>query len=169
MPAGRPLILPKTINDYDFACLAKTEKHSRTRIRLLGLHNLQLGNCLRKTAETLGVKELSVKNWLKRFSKNGLEGIKEQRGRGNKRKLSDEQQQAFREAILELQANRQGGRIRGADVLKLMKEKLGINCCLDTAYETLKRAHFVWITARSQHPEADEAAQEAFKKTSGKN
>lgn len=169
MPAGRPLTLPETIHNHDFAALARAENHARVRIRLLGLHNLQNGKGLRETAKILGVRELAVKNWLKRFSLNGLEGIKEQKGRGAKRKLVDEQQQAFREAILELQANRHGGRIRGADVLKLMREKLGIDCCLDTAYETLKRACFVWITARSQHPEADEAAQEAFKKTSCKS
>lgn len=169
MPAGRPLLLPETIHNHNFALLAKTESHARVRIRLLGLHNLQKGKGLRETAKILGVRELSVKNWLKRFSLNGLEGIKEKKGRGAKKKLPDEQQQAFREAILELQANRHGGRIRGADVLKLMREKLGIDCCLDTAYETLKRSRFVWITARSQHPEADEAEQDAFKKTSGKN
>lgn len=169
MPAGRPLILPENIYNHDFALLAKTEKEARVRIRLLGLHNLQKGKGLRETAEIMGVHELSVKNWLKKFSLNGLEGLKEQKGRGAKKKLPDEQQQAFREAILELQANRHGGRIRGTDVLKLMREKLGIDCCLDTAYETLKRAHFVWITARSQHPKADEDAQEAFKKTSLKN
>lgn len=165
MPRGRPLALPNTINDYDFAALAKIEKHPRVRIRLLSLHNLQKGNGLRETAQILGAHELSVKNWLKRFSQDGLEGLREQPGRGAKKKLQDEQLMVFRESILELQANRHGGRIRGADVLQLMKEKLGINCCLDTAYETLKRAHFVWITARSQHPEANEEAQDAFKKT----
>lgn len=169
MPAGRPLKLPETIYDHDFALLAKTENHARTRLRLLGIHNLQKGKGLRETAEILGVHELSVKNWLNRFAKNGLEGLREQKGRGNKRKLHDDQQEAFREAVLELQANRSGGRIRGSDVLELMREKLGIDCCLDTAYETLKRAHFVWITARSQHPEADEATQSAFKKTSKEN
>ena len=149
MPAGRPLKLPAALYDYDFALLAKTENHTRFRLRLLGLHNLQKGKGLRETAEALGVHELSVKKWVKRFCNNGLEGLREQKGRGNKSKLRADQQQAFREAILELQANRSGGRIRGSDVLNLMKEKLGIDCCLDTAYETLKRANFVWITARS--------------------
>jgi transposase len=169
MPAGRPLLLPQTIHNHDFALLAKTENHSRTRVRLLGLHNLQKGKGLRETAEILGVHEQSVKSWLTRFSKDGLEGLREQKGRGNKRKLSEEHQEVFQEAILELQANCHTGRIRGADVLKLMREKLGINCCLDTAYETLKRAQFVGIKAHSQHPKADEAEQEDFKKTSSKS
>jgi hypothetical protein len=34
--------------------------------------------------------------------------------------------EAFREAVLQLQADKKGGRIRGQDVLNLMREKLGI-------------------------------------------
>ena len=41
MTAGRRLNLPETINEHDFALLAKREKHARTRIRLLGLVILQ--------------------------------------------------------------------------------------------------------------------------------
>lgn len=166
MPAGRPLKLPKTIQEYDFSLLAKKEKHARTRIRLLGLDHLKKGKTARETAEFLCVHENSVKRWLKSFVDNGLEGLKEKIGRGAKRKIPKNQEEAFRSSILELQANRNGGRIRGSDVLKLMKEKLGIDCSLDTAYESLKRANFVWITSRSKHPNADQEAQDEFKKKS---
>lgn len=166
MPAGRPLKLPKTIQEYDFSLLAKKEKHARTRIRLLGLDHLKKGKTARETAEFLCVHENSVKRWLKSFVDEGLEGLKEKIGRGAKRKIPKNQEEMFRSSILELQANLNGGRIRGSDVLQLMKEKLGINCSLDTAYESLKRANFVWITSRSKHPNADEEAQDEFKKKS---
>lgn len=73
---------------------------------------------------------------------------------------------AFRQAVLELQKGRKGGRIRGTDVLELMKTKYGIDPSLRTVYDTLKRADLVWITGRSIHPKADLEAQETFKKTS---
>lgn len=166
MSAGRPLKLPSNFKEYDFAQLARREKHARARIRYIGLDNLQKGKNIREVAKILSVHENTVKNWVKRFCEKGIEGLKEQPGRGAKRKIPEEHQQVFREAILELQANRKGGRIRGLDVLELMRKKLGIDCCLDTAYESLKRANFVWITSRSRHPNADEEAQAAFKKTS---
>jgi transposase len=166
MPAGRSLKLPKTIQEYDFSLLAKREKHARTRIRLLGLDHLKKGKTARETAEFLCVHENSVKRWLKSFVNAGLEGLKEKIGRGAKRKIPKSQEEAFRSSILELQANRKGGRIRGSDVLELMREKLGIDCSLDTAYESLKRANFVWITSRSKHPNADQEAQDEFKKNS---
>jgi len=166
MPAGRHLKLPNTIHKYDFSLLAKKEKHARTRIRFLGLDHLRKGKTARETAEFLCVHENSVKRWLKNFIDLGLEGLKEKDGRGAKRKIPRHQEEAFRSAILELQANRKGGRIRGRDVLELMREKLGIECSLDTAYESLKRANFVWITSRSKHPKADQEAQDEFKKNS---
>lgn len=164
MPAGRPLHLPKTIQEHDFSILARKEKHARTRIRLLGLDHLKKGKTARETAEFLCVHENSVKRWLKNFTDQGLKGLKERLGRGAKRKIPKDQEEAFRTSILELQANRKGGRIRGSDVLGLMKDKLGIDCSLDTAYESLKRANFVWITSRSKHPNSDQEEQDDFKK-----
>ncbi|MGK5593726.1 MAG: helix-turn-helix domain-containing protein [Parachlamydiaceae bacterium] len=166
MTAGRRLNLPKTIHDYDFALLAKKEKHARTRIRLLGLEQLKNGKTAREVALHLCVHENTVKRWLNSFSKQGLDGLKEGIGRGAKRKVSKDQEEIFRASILKLQANRKGGRIRGRDVLTLMKEKLGINCSLDTAYESLKRANFVWITSRSRCPNSSHEDQEDFKKKS---
>ena len=82
--------------------------------------------------------------------------------------LCHEQEAAFKQAVLELQDNRKGGRIRGKDIMELMKEKYRINSCLNTVYNTLKRVDLVWITGRSVHPKVDVEAQEAFKKTSKK-
>lgn len=165
MTAGRPLTLPSLIKEYDFEKLAKQERHARTRIRLIAFAHLKKGKRIREVAEAMGVHETTIGGWIRNFKKDGIESLKEKKGRGAKRKIPEEQSQAFKEAVLQLQAGRKGGRIRGEDVLTLMKEKFGIECHLDTAYESLKRANLVWITSRSKHPKADEEQQETFKKT----
>lgn len=104
--------------------------------------------------------------WVKRFKVEGFERLKDKPGRGMKPFLPPEHKAAFRQAVLELQASKAGGRIRGSDVLELMKTKYGVDPSLSTAYNTLKRVDLVWITGRSIHPKADLEAQEAFKKTS---
>jgi hypothetical protein len=45
-----------------------------------------------------------------------------------------------------------------------MKEKYGVECSLKSAYNHLKLASLVWISARSRHPNADFEAQEELKK-----
>jgi transposase len=132
-------------------------------MRLIAFTHLKKGKRIREAAEAVGVHETTLGGWIRNFKKEGIEGLKEKEGRGAKRKITEAQTQAFRESVLQLQADKKG--IRGQDVLNLMKEKLGIECHLDTAYETLKRADLVWITSRSKHPKADEEQQEAFKKT----
>lgn len=82
--------------------------------------------------------------------------------------LSPEDRAAFKQSVLELQQKRSGGRIRGSDVLALMKEKYNVDPTLSTVYNTLKRADLVWITGRSIHPKTDIEAQENFKKNSEK-
>ena len=107
-------------------------------------------------------------NWVKRFKEKGIDGLLDRPGRGAKPCLSPEDMAAFKQSVLELQQQRSGGRIRGSDVLALMKEKYNVEPTLSTVYNTLKRADLVWITGRSIHPQADIEAQEDFKKNSEK-
>lgn len=109
MAAGRPLNLPSNFKGHDFVQLAQQEKNARARVRYIGLDNLQKGKDIKEVSKILSVHKNTVKNWVKRFRKKGVEGLKEQLGRGAKRKVPKEYEQIFREAVLELQANRKGG------------------------------------------------------------
>jgi transposase len=72
--------------------------------------------------------------------------------------------EAFRNTVLDLQRRRSGGRVKGQDVLEMMKNKFGVTCTKRSAYNHLKRAKLVWVSARSQHPKVDPLKQEEFKK-----
>lgn len=163
---GRKSAQLQKLDQYDFDRLAKTEGSSRERRRFLAFAHLREGRSFTEAAIAVRVKLRSLMRWVKKFRTEGFEGLKDKPGRGVKPFLSSEHRTAFRQAVLELQANRNGGRIRGSDVLELMKTKYGVDPALSTVYNTLKRADLVWITGRSIHPKADLEAQEAFKKTS---
>ena len=106
--------------------------------------------------------------WIEKFKTEGFEGLKDKSGRGAKPFLASEDHHAFRQAVLELQEKRIGGRVRGKYVLELMRTEYGLNLTLKTVYNTLTRSDLVWITGRSVHPKADLEVQKAFKKTSQK-
>ncbi len=163
---GRKSAQLKGLDQHDFDKLAKTEGTSRERRRFLAFAHLREGKSFTEAAIAVRVKLRSLMRWVKRFRTEGFEGLKDKPGRGVKPFLSPEHRAAFRQAVLELQVNRNGGRIRGSDVLELMKTKYGVDPSLSTVYNTLKRADLVWITGRLIHPKADLEAQEAFKKTS---
>ena len=163
---GRKAVQMEEIGQYDFDKLAKTEGSPRERRRFMAFAHLREGKTFTEAAASVRVKLRSLMRWVKRFRTEGFEGLKDKPGRGAKPFLSSEHRAAFRQAVLELQEKRTGGRIRGSDILELMRTKYGVDPSLNTVYNTLKRADLVWITGRSIHPKADLEAQEAFKKTS---
>lgn len=163
---GRKAAQIEGIEKYDFDKLAKTEGSPRERRRFMAFAHLREGKTFTEAAASVRVKLRSLMRWVKRFRTKGFEGLKDKTGRGAKPLIPSEHRLAFRQAVLELQEKRTGGRIRGKDILELMQTKYGINPTLKTVYNTLKRADLVWITGRSIHPHADLEAQEAFKKTS---
>ena len=156
------------IDLHDFKQLARTKGSPRERRRYLAFAHIQEGKSFTKAAEAVMVSYRSLMNWINDYRKHGIEALEEKEGRGMKPMLPSADQAAFKQAVLELQENRKGGRVRGKDIMELMKEKYGINPCLNTVYNTLKKVGLVWITGRSIHPKGDIEAQEAFKKSSKK-
>jgi transposase len=168
MMRGRKAAQIKGLEKYNFDKLARTEGSPRERRRFLAFAHIREGKTFTEAAAFVRVKLRSLMRWVKSFRTEGFDGLKDKPGRGNKPFILSEHQAAFRQAVLDLQEKKIGGRIRGKDILELMETKYGINPSLKTVYNTLKRADLVWITGRSIHPKADLEAQESFKKTSQK-
>ncbi len=156
--------LLEELQKHDFEKLAKHSAHPREKIRLLAFAHLKDGKSVQETAKAVKTCRNALYIWLKNFREQGLNGLKEKGGRGAKPKISMLESEAFRNAVLELQKGRSGGRVKGQDVLDMMKSKFGVSCTKRSAYNHLKRANLVWVSARSQHPNADPIKQEEFKK-----
>lgn len=166
MLIGRKRQLPTTMANIDFAVLARTEAHARTRIRFLGMARLNEGFTYCEVAQFLGVHLTTVQGWVRRFSIDGIGGLRESPRSGATRKLAADQEEAFKAAVMALGAQRKGGRITGHTVRTLLVEQFDVHCCLNSVYHLMQRLGLVWITARSKHPKQDQAVQDTFKKTS---
>lgn len=151
------------LKEYDFEKLTKGARNAREKTRYLAFVHLKEGKAVGEVSDIIKMSKNAIYVWLRKFNKDGLEGLKEQGGRGAKLKLPLSERGAFRKAVLELQAERRGGRIKGADVLEMMKKKFGVICGPRSIYNHLKRANLVWVSSRSKHPNADEVAQEEYK------
>ena len=82
-------------------------------------------------------------------------------------RLPKAQEEAFRQAVEELQRSRGGGRARGEDIRQLLAQQFGVAYSLNGVYELLKRLDMSWISARSASPNANPARQAEFKKKLG--
>lgn len=162
---ARKAQLPASLYQQDFISLVKQEKNANVRIRLLALSHLQSGKSFSEVAQLVYVTRQALHQWVNRFAQEGVTGLYDKPGRGNKPKLSPAEEEAFLLALNELKQQQQGGRVRGRDILRMMKDRFNIDCTLNTVYHTLARLGFVWITGRSCHPQVNIQAQEEFKKT----
>lgn len=158
------LIFFEENQQHNFKQLAKRSNNPREKIRLIAFAHMQDGKSVQEAAEAVKVSRNAVYVWLRKFKQNGLAGLKERGGRGAKPKIPMSESEAFRNAVLELQKGCPGGRMKGQDVLDIMKTRFGVTCTKRSAYNHLKRANLVWVSARSQHPNTDPLKQEEFKK-----
>ena len=160
--------LPEGFEDVDFQFAARHADDNRECIRLLGLSFIQQGHSVSETAKLLNVTNDAVHDWLHRFKRGGLTAMKDQGGRGRKPIIPEESHDEFKEAVLQLQDEKDGGRIVGRDVLTLLEDEFQTECDLRTVYKLLHRVKLSWISGRSKHPKQDLEAQESFKKTSAR-
>ena len=165
---GRKAGVIEGITQYDFDKLSKTQGNPRERKRYLAFAHTCDKKSFTEAAAAIRIKLRTLMNWIKRFRSQGIDGLKDRSGRDSKPYLPTKDRAAFKQAVLELQQTRSGGRVRGADVLALMKKKYNVEPTLSTVYNTLRRADLVWITGRSVDPKADIEPQENFKKNSEK-
>jgi transposase len=161
---GRKAKIPKSLYECDFLNLIKHEQSAEVRVRLLALQHVKDGKRIREAGRMVKKHEKSLRNWITKFEKEGINGLRNNTGRGRKRKLPSEKLNQLKKEVISLQENRSGGRIRGKDVMEVMKEKFNIVCSLSVVYRALHSAGMTWISARSKHPKSNLFAQEDFKK-----
>ena len=151
--------------EHDFAKLVKTEKNARQRIRFLAFMHIKEGKGFSEVARMVKVLPRTVIVWVSKFRKEGINGLRERKGRGRKRSVEEKDEKVIGTKVETMQSEREGGRIRGSDVHKMIEADYGVNLSNGSLYRVLHRAGLSWITGRSQHPKGDVGKQESFKKT----
>jgi transposase len=115
-------------------------------------------------AQALQVSATAIRQWVYLYNHEGLAGIT-LKGRGGRRRayltLAEEA------ALLEqLRARAGEGRLITAKAVRSQAQlRLGHPVSEDYAYDVLHRHGWRKVAPRPQHPEHDDAAQEAFKKS----
>ncbi len=148
---------------FDFIKSYKKERNGRMRTRILALHHLCQGKMISEVVDIVLASEVSIRKWVKAFAGGGMEGLLEEAGRGRHKKLPKHEEKKFIEDVEKLQENRQGGRVIGKDIQKLLLEKFNIKYCLNSIYVLLDRLGFSWISCRSKHPNNSQDAINSFK------
>lgn len=148
------------------ACEAEDAAQAR---RLLAIAAVYDGMSRADAARIGGMDRQTLRDWVHRFNDEGCAGLVNRAAPGNPRQLTPEQEAELAQ-IVEAGPAAAGlghlARWRCADLKALIWERWGVDYHERTIGKLLDRAGFSHITTRPRHYRQDQAAMEAFKKTS---
>lgn len=161
-------------DDFDAAGvrrLARDADDADQARRLLSIAAVYEGMSRSDAARIGGMDRQTLRDWAHRFNAEGGAGLVNRAAPGNPRRLTPEQE-AELDGIVEAGPAAAGlghlARWRCADLRALIAERWGVVYHERTIGKLLDRLDFSHITTRPRHYRQDEAALEAFKKTSPK-
>ena len=150
------------------ACRVKDSSQAR---RLLSLALVLDGHGRGEAAQAGGMQRQTLGDWVHRYNAEGVEGLCDRSRSGRPPGLSEAQ-------LAELDELVEAGpdvavhgvvRWRCVDLQAQIKARFDVEISERHVGRLLKQLKFTRLTVRPQHPEADEAAQLDFKKTSPKS
>jgi len=135
--------------------------------RMLCLAMVLEGSDRTTAAETCGMDRQTLRDWVHRYNAEGLPGLYDRKPPGARPKLTAEQRVALAAMVeagpdLELHGV---VRWRRVDLRDELQRRFGVELHERSVGKVLKRLGYRRLSVRPRHPEADEEAQEAFKKT----
>ena len=108
----------------------------------------------------------TIGEWLKMYNEGGVDKMLSiKKGRGRKARIKSDKKAEFNQYVMQLQEDRDGGRIIGEDIVSMVEEKYNESYSVSGVYKLLKRMNMSWVSARSIHTKTNPGTQEAFKKT----
>jgi transposase len=147
--------------------LIRAEPRARIARRLQAVLGALEGATSPALALRVQMSERTVRECVFCYNREGLAGLEDQAGRGRKKALTDAQEELLKARIRAGATDADGVcTLRGEDVRRILKDEFQVVRSLQTAYNLLHKLGFSVLQPRPQHPDADPAAQEEFKKNS---
>ena len=145
----------------------RREKDPRLAIRIRAVYLALMGKTALQIAHVLGYTRRVVQNWIYSYNRHGLEGLDEDKGRGRKAKLNDDQIQWLRQRIEEGPKPQDKVCVfHAADIQGIIKKQFGIEYNVRSVRKLLKKLGYSYVSSRPEHPKGDPEARETFKKKS---
>jgi transposase len=153
----------------DLRAAAGRVKDGKVARRMLAIALILEGASRKVAAESCGMDRQTLRDWVHRYNDEGIEGLANRGGGGMKPRLTPDQM-ARLSAWVEAgpDPERDGVvRWRRADLARRIATEFGIELHERTVGTYLAKLGFRRLSVRPEHPNADPAAQVAFKKLRG--
>ena len=152
----------------DLRAAARRTQDSDQARRLLALALVLEGSSRTEAARAAGMDRQTLRDWVVRFNDEGVDGLRDRPRPGRPAQLDATQLAELARLVEDGPDIAVHGvvRWRCADLQAQIKQRFDVEVSERHVGRLLKRLKFTRLSVRPCHPQADEAAQEAFKKTS---
>lgn len=151
-----------------FRELMSRQKRVREHRRFHAVLLARQGKTAPEIATTLHCARRPVQRWVSCYNRGGAGALLEATHPGRPPRLAAGQQQQLRERIDAGPKPDDGTcAFHGQDLRRILAAEFGVLLKLSAVYELLHRLGYSRLCPRPRHPDADPAAQAAFKKTRG--
>jgi transposase len=146
--------------------LVERERRADRAKRLRTVLLAKQGFTAPEIATCTGFSRRSVQDWVARYNREGLAGLETKPGRGRQPPLTPAQAEQLQQRLDAGPLPEDGVcTLRGKDVQRILVQEFGRLRSLNAVYGLLHRLGYSSLVPRPQHPQADPAAQEDFKKS----
>jgi transposase len=164
---GRPVLKVGNYKPEDIKALFRNDERYTIGIRLYAIYQVALGQPSRKLEDLYNTSFKQITNWVHRFEKEGIEGLKDKEGRGRTHRLQEDQRQRL--AILLSEDPETYGynsaTWTGPMLMDWIEKAYGISYKKAQIYNIIKALGFSYQKGRGIFPETSSEKQEVFKET----
>lgn len=145
---------------------ARQEADGRVARRLLAIANALSGMSREAAAQAAGMDRQTLRDWVRRYNAGGIENLADRPRSGRPPLLCEGGQAALKALVLRGPDPEKDGvsAFRVIDICRICEERFGVIYSETGMLQVLKGLDLSWQKTRPRHPQADPAAQRAFKK-----
>ena len=165
---GRPVRKISGYTPEDIKALFNSEDKYRIGLRLYAIYQVAKGKPSRELEELYNTSFKQILNWVSRFEKEGVEGLRDKKGRGRKSLLSDQQLAILKKMLLEEEPLIYGynsATWTGPILIDWIMVNWKITYKKTQIYTIIKSLGLTYQKSKGFYPEADKEQQENFKST----
>jgi transposase len=165
---GRKSLQVKGYSPESIKALFNSDDRYKIGMRLYAVYQVSLGRPSRKLEDFYNTSFKQITNWVHRFEREGLDGLRDKPGRGRRSRLSADQQGRLSKLIMDESPVDYGFNTdtwTGPILIEWIKSQFDIVFKKAQIYNILRKNGFSYQKARGFYPEADLEKQEVFKDT----
>lgn len=163
---AKPVLQIKGHTAASIKALIRKDERYTIGLRLYAVYQVAKGQSSRKLEDLYNTSFKQITNWVHRFEKEGLEGLKDKEGRGRKDKLTLSQKEEIARVLKNGSPTEYGfnsATWTGPLLITWIKKEFKIEYKKAQIYNIIKSLGFSYQKGRGIFPETDKAMQEDFK------